>query len=289
MRYTSVMLPLTVLGLSPWLLGLLAVGFGAIIGSFLNVLIYRMHTGRSLNGRSHCLSCGRLLRWYHLVPVVSYLALRGRCGHCGARFTARYAAVEVFTASLFALAALVAVDVVDLLLLWTIMSVLVVVVVYDLRHLIIPDELVIVLTLLVTARSGYWAWLYLESALPFLATAVAGFAVAGFFFLLWYISGGRWLGFGDVKLSFPLTLLVGSAGAFSMVVLSFWVGAGVSLALLGLGTLGKQLRGKTTVWFAGAALTMKSAVPFAPFLVAGALLVFFYHVDVLSLFTWNTL
>ncbi len=145
----------------------------------------------------------------------------------------------------------------------------------------------VTLLLLVAARSAYWAWLFLESALPFLATATAAFVVTGFFFLLWYVSGGRWLGFGDAKLSFPLALLVGSAGAFSMVVLSFWVGAGVSLALLGLGVLAKRLRGKTTVWFAGGALTMKSAVPFAPFLVAGALLVFFYHVDVLSLFTWN--
>lgn len=281
------MLPLALLGLPSWLIALMAAGFGAIIGSFLNVLIYRMHTGRSLSGRSHCLSCGRLLRWYHLVPVLSYLTLRGRCGHCGARFTVRYAAVEVLTAALFALGALTAVDLVDVLLLWAILSVLVVIVVYDLRHLIIPDELVVALLLMVTARAGYWAWFYLESALPFLATAVAGLAVAGFFFMLWYASGGRWLGFGDVKLSFPLALLVGSGGAFSMVVLSFWVGAGVSLCLLGVGILARRLRGKTTVWFLGRALTMKSAVPFAPFLVAGALLVFFYDVDVLALFTWH--
>jgi leader peptidase (prepilin peptidase)/N-methyltransferase len=180
-----------------------------------------------------------------------------------------------------------AVDVVEVMMLWAIMSVLVVIVVYDLRHLIIPDELVVTLVLLTTARAGYWAWLYLDSALPFLATAVAGLVVAGFFFLLWYLSGGRWLGFGDVKLSFPLALLVGSSGAFSMVVLSFWVGAGVSLCLLGLSTLARRLRGKTPVWFLGRTLTMKSAVPFAPFLVAGALVVFFYHVDVLALFSWN--
>ncbi len=281
------MISLAVVGVPLELLAVLAGGLGAIIGSFLNVLIYRMHTGRSLNGRSHCLSCGRLLRWYHLVPVVSYFALRGRCGCCGAWFTPRYAAVEVLTATLFALVVLMAVDVVEVMILWAIMSVLVVIVVYDLRHLIIPDELVVALVLLTTARAGYWAWLYLDSALPFLATAVAGLTVAGFFFLLWYLSGGRWLGFGDVKLSFPLTLLVGSSGAFSMVVLSFWVGAGVSLCLLGLSTLARRLRGKTPVWFLGKTLTMKSAVPFAPFLVAGALLVFFFHVDVLALFSWN--
>ena len=67
------------LALSPLLVGFYLFGLGAIIGSFLNVVIYRFHTGKSLSGNSHCLSCGQGLRWYVLFPVFSYLALQGRC------------------------------------------------------------------------------------------------------------------------------------------------------------------------------------------------------------------
>lgn len=264
-----------------WILQVIAFGFGVIIGSFLNVYIYRFHTGKSLSGHSHCLSCGTGLRWYELFPLVSYLALRGRCRTCGCKIPSRYFLVELVTGVLFALTLVLSLDILTVLLLWFICSLLVVITVYDLYHFIIPDRLTLFLTSAVVALMGYelWTevltWQYMQWGV---ATALGG---SLFFFILWFISKGKWLGFGDVKLAFPLGLLVGPAYVFSFVVLSFWIGAVISLAILWLGRLS---RGKASLQLPGKALTMKSAVPFAPFLVASCLTVLFTNFNVLALF-----
>jgi leader peptidase (prepilin peptidase)/N-methyltransferase len=266
-----------------WLLQLIAFGFGVIIGSFLNVYIYRFHTGKSLAGRSHCLSCGTGLRWYELFPLFSYLALRGRCRTCGCHITARYFWVELLTGVLFALALTVSLDIVTILLLWFILAVLVVITVYDLYHFIIPDKLTATLTIAVIVLSIYqlgfsegmwerWWWG------PF--TALVG---SSFFYLLWKVSAGKWLGFGDVKLAFPLGLLVGPVQVFSFVVLSFWIGAAVSLTLL---AVAHTTRGKAHLHLPGKVLTMKSEVPFAPFLIASCIITLLTEFNVLTLFSF---
>jgi leader peptidase (prepilin peptidase)/N-methyltransferase len=266
-----------------WLLQVMAFGFGIIIGSFLNVYIYRFHTGKSLAGHSHCLSCGAMLRWYELFPLVSYLALRGRCRTCGCRITPRYFAVELVTGLLFALALTLSLDVVTILFWWFIFSILVVVTVYDLYHFIIPDRLTAILVGMALLLGGYQFWLGEVSARWLWWGVLAALGGTFFFFLLWFISKGKWIGFGDVKLAFPLGLLVGPVYVFSFVVLSFWVGAAVSVAILGYG---RWSRGKARLHLPGKALTMKSAVPFAPFLVASSLIILFTQFDVLALFSF---
>jgi prepilin signal peptidase PulO-like enzyme (type II secretory pathway) len=114
------------------------------------------------------------------------------------------------------------------------------------------------------------------------AMAAAG-AGAGFLFFLWFISKGKWIGFGDVKLAFPLGVIVGTWQVFSMIVLSFWIGAGVSILIM---VLMKLQRGKLRLRFLLPNLTMKSVVPFAPFLVSGCLVVLFTKFNVLTLFTF---
>ncbi|MCA9362246.1 prepilin peptidase, partial [Candidatus Kaiserbacteria bacterium] len=136
-----------------------AFGFGVIIGSFLNVYIYRFHTGKSLAGHSHCLSCGTPLRWFELFPILSYMILRGRCRTCGCRIPSRYFLVELATGVLFALTLTLTLDLAAILLWWFIFSVLVVILVYDLYHYIIPDRLVIVLTTAALLLLGYQWWL----------------------------------------------------------------------------------------------------------------------------------
>lgn len=255
--------------------------FGLIIGSFLNVYIYRLNTGKSLAGHSHCMSCGTGLRPYELVPLLSYLFLRGRCSTCGCYIPARYFIVELLTGLLFLAAYTIASSLLELVYLWSLLSILVVITVYDIRHFIIPDRLTIALTLITLLWQG--RLLYQSGSLYDLGITVgAALLGAGFFYFLWFVSNGRWIGFGDVKLAFPLGLLVGPAAVFSMIVFSFWIGAGVSLALIGTAKLiGGQFRLRNRIF----SLTIKSVVPFAPFLIAGSLLVLFTQINVLSFFS----
>lgn len=277
------MFSLAQLMVSDPLLQAIAFGFGVIIGSFLNVLVYRLHTGKSLAGHSHCLSCGTQLRWYELFPLLSYLALRARCRTCGCYIPVRYFLVEFATGALFVWTVTYTLDLLSVLFIWSIVSILVVITVYDLRHFIIPDELVVVLTGLVIIYVSYQQWSVGFSLVELLYDFLASLSGAGFLFLLWFISNGRWIGFGDVKLAIPLGVLVGAPLVFSFIVLSFWVGAAISVFLIGLAYIN---RGKARLRFAQQQLTMKSAVPFAPFMVASGLIVFFTHFNVLALFTF---
>lgn len=264
-----------------WLF-VIALGFGLIIGSFLNVLIYRFHTGKSLSGHSHCLSCGTTLRWFELFPLFSYLTLFGRCRTCGCSIPSRYFLVELMTALLFAAVLFVTVIPLEIIFYWAMVSILVVIIVYDIRHFIIPDALTVSLIVLLALWFGYR--FYIGVPLQALGGDVfAALAGVGFFFFLWFVSSGRWLGFGDVKLAFPLGLLVGSSYVFSMIVYSFWIGALISIGLVALARLE---RGKLYLRFGTPKLTIKSVVPFAPFLIAGCLLVFFTKFNVLNLFTF---
>lgn len=269
--------------LPAWYIWLIAFGFGVVIGSFLNVFIYRLHTGKSLGGSSHCLSCATPLKWYELLPLLSYLALRGRCRTCGCHIPSRYFVVELLTGLLFVISVGAAYSFLSLLVIWFIIAVLVVIVVYDINHFIIPDGLTVAVlggaSLLLAERM--WLGYTLERAAVDIVAAMAG---AAFLFFLWFVSKGRWLGFGDVKLALPLGLLVGAGQVFSFVVASFWIGAVVSILIMGWQLVPK--RGKPRLPTTRQQLTMKSAVPFAPFLVASCLLVYFTHFNVLTLFSF---
>ncbi len=264
-----------------WYQYTLVVLFGLVIGSFLNVYIYRFHTGRSLTGSSHCLSCARPLAWYELLPVFSYLALRGRCRTCGSYIPFRYVLVEVLTASLFLLAYILVPLSYMMLLWWSLLAVLVVIVVYDLYHLIIPNELVVsvaVLTLLMFMAALSWQWL----PVLFIGHAAAAIGAFAFYGGLWLVSKGRWIGLGDAKLAAPLAFLLGPWETFSFVVLSFWIGAGLSIVILLLQRLLK--RGQYRLSKYGLTITMKSEVPFAPFLILAFLAVALLKLNVLTFF-----
>jgi len=270
------------LTLPPWYQYTLVALFGLIIGSFLNVYLYRFNTGKSLAGSSHCLSCGKPLRWYELFPVLSYLALRGRCGGCESRIPLRYTAVELFTALLFLLAYYSVGATIQLPLLLLLVSILMVITVYDLYHLIIPDKLVAALILVIGALFIVsYGQVYSLTDIAYHALAAVGTFI--FFGGLWWFSAGRWIGFGDVKLATPLAFFLGPIPAFSFIVLSFWIGAIISLGLLGV-QYGLK-RGKRTLSRSSIPLTMKSEVPFAPFIILAFLAVLFFNIDVLKIIT----
>jgi leader peptidase (prepilin peptidase) / N-methyltransferase len=162
--------------------------FGLIIGSFLNVFIYRFHTGKSLMGNSHCLSCGTNLKPYELVPVLSYLALRGKCRNCSSFIPTRYFLVESATSLLFVGVLFTESDIVLFLLMAILMAVLLVTAVYDLYHMVIPDEFVILATVIALIK-----WFYLlvngASSSDFLISIAAALGAGLFFFLLWFQKG----------------------------------------------------------------------------------------------------
>lgn len=255
-------------------------GLGLIIGSFLNVVIYRLHTGRTLDGRSHCLSCGKTLRWYHLIPVLSYVILRGRCGFCGARIAPRYFMVEVLTGGLFLLAYLAVADLIFLPLYFALIAIAVVIIVYDMVHTIIPDECIIALCA-VALLFGVGMLLIDRDIVHFVARIAGAGAGFSFFGFLWYVSGGKWIGFGDAKLAVPLGFILAWPSVVPAIILSFWIGAAVSIVLLIVSRLVE--RGQVYLRFLPRSLTIKSEVPFAPFLIAGFLSVHFFHTDVFTL------
>lgn len=242
---------------------------GLIVGSFLNVVIYRYNTGLSVaRGRSRCLACARDLRWHELLPLFSFAIQRGRCRRCFTRLSWQYPLVEALTAILFVICYWTFGISVSLLLHLVISCLSLVILVYDLRHKIIPDGLVyafIALALVATLA---------QRDLLLLGNHVlAGLLLFAFFGGLWWVSRGRWMGFGDAKLGLGVGLLLGLAGGFSAVVLAFWIGAVASLAILAYNKLSRR-RG----------LTLKSEVPFAPFIILGLWLNLFFHLYVARFF-----
>ncbi len=258
--------------------------FGAIIGSFLNVVIYRLHTGKTLGGSSHCLSCGKGLQWFELFPIVSYVVLRARCRGCGSFIPSRYFVVELLMGIFYGFLWYVFhADYISLILYMILGALLMVIAVYDVRHTVIPDELtvgVLAIALAFLVRES----VVLASLGPVWLGLLGGAVASIFFGGLWYVSKGRWIGLGDAKLAFPLGLLVAYPGVFNMIIFSFWIGAAVSLGIIGVARLLKW--GKTRMLFFGSLLTMKSEVPFAPFLVAGFLLVTFFHATIFDITYW---
>lgn len=253
---------------------------GLIMGSFLDVVVSRFHTGKSINGRSRCMSCGHTLSWYELFPLVSFFILKGKCASCDARIPSRLLLMEVLTAGVFMLVYASSPSLIFLAFGLTLVSLLIVIAAYDMRHMVIPNEFVIAVLLCAFGYVGYQAYSTwsLVSVLPHM---LAGLGATLFYLALWIVSKGRWIGFGDVKLAFPLGLMLLPFGAFSFVVFSFWIGALLSIVLI---LIQKVLeKGKRHVSFLQIPLTMKSEVPFAPFMLIAFVLVFFLRLDVLSL------
>ncbi len=251
--------------------------FGIIIGSFLNVVILRYNTGRTLGGRSACMTCVRSLSWYELIPVGSFLIQNGKCRGCKSKISIQYPLVEVITGFIFSAIFLkfqnlfwmdTTAFTVTLVFYSILFSLLLIIAVYDIRHKIIPD--------LLCAIFGIIAFigLFLFSAgsfaphCPGLYDFLAGPILALPFAFIWLISKGKWMGLGDAKLAVGLGWMLGLSLGFSALILSFWIGAVVGILLL---TFSKNHSAKTEI-------------PFAPFLVLGALLIFLFEFNFFPFF-----
>jgi leader peptidase (prepilin peptidase) / N-methyltransferase len=239
---------------------------GLLLGSFLNMVIYRLHAREPMVfARSHCPHCGHTLAWYELFPLLSFFAQRGRCRACSQGISVQYPLVELATGVLFGLLAYRSADVlvrgdgVFLAIACFALSVavaagLIVIFVYDLRHYLIPDVVLapvalaaVVLVAIEGAQQGV-LWQRLGGSL------FAALGAGAFFLALFLMSKGRWMGFGDVKFAAFMGVLLGVSHTVAALFIAFTSGAIIGLALIVLRR--KQL---------------KSQVPFAPFLIAGTM------------------
>lgn len=263
--------------------------FGAIIGSFLNVVVIRYGSKFLIKSRSKCFSCGYLLKFQDLVPILSFLSIRGRCRYCRSRISIQYPLVEFFTALIFLLIYLRSGLNIETIFYWIVWSIFVVIFVYDIKHKIIPDGMVYSLIFLgalrvvvffVTNPVEFVKLLFLpDIGLGALLVILSGPILFFPFAFLWFISQGKWMGFGDAKLALALGWLFGFVGGLSAVIFGFWLGSIVGLGLIFL----SKINISYLSWkFKN--LTIKSEIPFAPFLILGAAIVFFLNINILSLF-----
>ena len=232
---------------------MLAAVIGAVFGSFLNVVAYRLPRGESLSRpRSRCPGCLTPVRPYDNVPVLSWLLLRGRCRACREPISARYPLVEAGTGLLCALVVLAKGPDEDALLGLVLVLLLVPVALIDLDHRIIPNRLMLIGAI---AAPALVALAQPEALLEHAIAAVA----AGGFFLVAVLAYPRGMGEGDVKLAFVLGLFLGRD-----------VGPAMFVALIA-GTL----VGAAVIARKGMAEGRKTAVPFGPFLALGAVVALF--------------
>ena len=225
----------------------LAAVFGAVVGSFLNVVAYRLPRRESLvSPGSRCPGCGTAIKPYDNVPVLGWLLLRGRCRNCKQQISARYPAVEALTCALAVAVVLVKHSAHDIALGSVLIGVLVPVALIDVEHRIIPNKIILPAGLaavgigLATRPSGVPAQL------------IAGGAAGGFL-LAFALAYPRGMGMGDVKLAGVMGLFLGPAVAVAVFV----------------GVLSATLVGATIMARLGVSKGRKTAVPFGPFLALG--------------------
>ena len=274
-------------------LGIFGFGLGSIFGSFLNVVALRWNTGKSLNGRSECFSCGHMLGWKDLFPIFSFVFQGGRCRYCSSHISWDHLYSESLTAILFAV--IVLRGVIDpalfstgnywiaTLFLLVITAVLVVVFLYDIRHKIIPDELSLVFAVLAFVGMFFFgfgdAGVFIAHAftVPSWEHVVGGLLVPLPFAVLWLVSKGRWIGLGDPKLMVGMGFLFGSIQGLSAVFLSFWIATLYIMTLVIVRFLGSRklfAYSKHTI--------MGTEVPFGPFLILSCVIVLVTNFSFLS-------
>jgi len=251
--------------------------FGLIIGSFINVVIYRLHVAEELIlDRSRCPHCKNVIRWYDNIPLLSFVVLKFRCRDCGERISYQYPLVEFFTGVIFAIIGLKYFNAADMGT-WAgavyylgVTGALIAIFVYDFLYMEIPSLVLwpaigwsVAFNLLLDWNNAYFGNNILSS-LTFSGT-FAGFAAFIFFFLMVAVSQEKWMGMGDAYLVILLGLILGWPQILMALLLAFSIGAMFGLALI-------VFRKKK----------LESQIPFAPFLVLGTFISLFFYSNLIS-------
>ncbi|NQV90018.1 prepilin peptidase [Candidatus Uhrbacteria bacterium] len=234
---------------------------GVCIGSFLNVAIFRTHEDESIvRGRSKCQTCEVSIGAQDLVPILSYLRLKGRCRSCKSVVSWQYPVVELATGMLFLLMYLTIdwnipynLGLQDMMLLlfrnWVFVSYLVLIFVYDLRHMLILDRFTIP-AMIFAVLANLWL-----GVIPGWSVLVGGLVIGGFFWLQFTISKGVWVGGGDIRMGALMGFMLGIEQGFVALFLAYVLGA-----LIGVGLLVSKV------------VTRKTQVPFGTFLAVATVL-----------------
>lgn len=235
---------------------------GSVIGSFINVVVFRLHSKESIiKGRSKCPSCGHQLAAKDLVPVVSFLLLRGRCRYCGNLISWQYPLVELAVAILFVgvgfyhLGFSGSFSEINLFILardFLAVATLATIFIYDLRFMEIPDEVSLpaIVTCFLLGTFGGLDWRVM---------LVSAFIGLGFFLLQYLISAGKWIGGGDLRFGFLMGVLLNWTSLIFAIFLSYIIGAVFALWLLATHKAGR-----------------KTQLPFGTFLVPATIFSIFF-------------
>ena len=226
---------------------------GLVIGSFINALIYRLPRRLGINGRSICPSCKSKITWYDLIPLLSFAFLKGRCRKCRKSISITYPLVELLTGLIFfqfaSSVSLTTGNLIYLIFIFFVLACFVALLFIDLKYFILPDTIVysiifITIAYLVLNPSG--------AEKQLLGAVLWG----GIFALIYWASKGKWIGFGDVKLTAAIGLLFGALDGFFVIYVAVVVGAVVGVILL----IARKAN-------------LKTKIPFGSFL-AGASIIF---------------
>ena len=245
--------------------------FGASIGSFVQVIATRLNVAPVMKSRSKCLSCGEALRIPDLVPVFSYLFLQGKCRYCKSKFGISALVIEIlFGLTFLALYYLVLSQQSTL---WTsfvwlvyytlLFGVLGIVALYDKAHTYIPVPFLFVYGLLTLTMMSI-RYLYEPTWITLLGPVI----VALPFLIVWLVTKGKGLGFGDVLLFLGVGAFFGLYQGFAVLLLSIWIGA---------------LYGVYVKYWSGNKVKSGIAIPFVPFIVIAFIIVLFTDIDIFSI------
>ena len=270
--------------------------FGLSLGSFLNSVIFRLETGGSFfRGRSFCPNCQHILSWQDLIPIFSFLILKGKCRYCQQKISWQYPLVELATGILFVLlwnykllplnnippssflfppscfllpTSFLLIPTSFFLLL--ISCFLIIIFVYDLKHYLIPDKIIYLAIGLALFYQFFKIWNFGNWNFSKIFNLILAILPSLFFLAIILISRGSWMGMGDFKLAILMGLFLGWPNILVALFFAFLIGA-----IIGLGLI---IAGKKT---------LKSKVPFGPFLVTGTFVALFWGETIISWYLFN--
>jgi prepilin signal peptidase PulO-like enzyme (type II secretory pathway) len=254
------------------MLAILSFLYGASVGSFVQVVVSRLHVAPITKSRSKCLSCGETLRPLDLIPLLSFIWLRGKCRYCKTDYGNSALIVEtLFGLSFLSLYYFVLTGHSSLLVSFSwlvfytfLFGVLGAMALYDNKHSYIPLSFIAAFLFLCLIMFGIRSHEYLN-----LLTLLAPFFVAAPFFIIWLVTKGKGVGFGDIVLFFGVGAFFGALQGFAVFILSVWFGAVYGVLYKYCFSKRKTVGG--------------TPIPFVPFIVAAFILVLFTGIDIFSI------